>query len=257
MYKKVLMVLAVVVGVMSFGSVASADHNPNHQPRVTICHSTQPNQGNGNGQGPQNNPYIRQTVSQASVNTNPNGHDTHNGPIFNNSGQDFWGDIIPPFDGYQGLNWTAEGQAIYNNGCGFVTEDAFLTFGVTCENDAVVVSLTNTGGADGVASVNGVDINVAAGTVETRQFNDTPQQIEIIIDQQTVYNQVVTCNGRGGGTVTTDKDKDNASPSHVAQVDPPKAGVNAGSGALLAVAGLASSVVIAVFGTLRLRKMTI
>ena len=34
-----------------------------------------------------------------------------------------WGDIIPPYDyepadfHYAGLNWTAEGQAIYNNGC--------------------------------------------------------------------------------------------------------------------------------------------
>ena len=44
----------------------------------------------------------------------------HTGPIFDpltNINGDDWGDIIPPITGiHNGLNWTTQGQAIYNNG---------------------------------------------------------------------------------------------------------------------------------------------
>jgi len=46
-------------------------------------------------------------------------HMGHTGPVFPGVGEDGkWGDIIPPVEGVtDGLNWTAEGQAIYNNNC--------------------------------------------------------------------------------------------------------------------------------------------
>lgn len=68
-----------------------------------------------------NNPYHVIPPATAGV---AHGHDTeHNGPIFN--GVDAgWGDIIEPYvyNGveYPGQNWTAEGEAIYDNGCEIV-----------------------------------------------------------------------------------------------------------------------------------------
>ena len=49
------------------------------------------------------------------------GHNDHFGPVWFPGITVTWGDIIPPYDyedfHYAGLNWTAAGQAIYNNGC--------------------------------------------------------------------------------------------------------------------------------------------
>jgi hypothetical protein len=76
---------------------------------VTICHA----------RSAENNPYGPQaiTVSVSSIITGPNGHDTHDGPLFPEDG---WGDIIPPFvhegGAYPGKNWP-EGQAILENDC--------------------------------------------------------------------------------------------------------------------------------------------
>ncbi|HSP08692.1 MAG TPA: Ig-like domain-containing protein, partial [Candidatus Dormibacteraeota bacterium] len=60
--------------------------------------------------------------------TDGNGHGTHTGPIFPATGADGkWGDIIPPFTygdkSYPGMNWTAEGQDIYEDGCAIVNDE--------------------------------------------------------------------------------------------------------------------------------------
>jgi hypothetical protein len=91
--------------------------------KVTLCHGTNAD----------NNPYVVVNVSSKSVQHKifgPNGHGTHTGPIWNATlkpNHIAWGDIIPPFDygkngenHYPGLNWTAEGQAIFNAGCAIV-----------------------------------------------------------------------------------------------------------------------------------------
>jgi len=70
--------------------------------KVTICHRT----------SSRNNPYTEITVNQNSID-DKNGHDTHVGGPFPTSG---WGDIIPPFPGYAGLNWPS-GASILANGC--------------------------------------------------------------------------------------------------------------------------------------------
>jgi hypothetical protein len=88
--------------------------------KTTICHRTNSD----------NNPYEQNTPANEGV---LNGHFTqHNEPVIWEPGLKDqgieWGDIIPPFDGHpEGLNWTAEGQAIFNNGCvppGFVPPTA-------------------------------------------------------------------------------------------------------------------------------------
>jgi hypothetical protein len=69
--------------------------------KVTLCHAT----------SSRTNPYVTVTVDKSAVLSG--GHGTHRGPLFPAAG---WGDIIPPFDAYPGLNWPA-GQAILDNGC--------------------------------------------------------------------------------------------------------------------------------------------
>ena len=111
---RALRVLSVVIlaGVALTVGVANAAP-PDNGPKVTICHR----------RAAVTNPYGPQpiTVDQSSIFNNgivPNGHGTHTGPIFPATGPDGkWGDIIPPFDGYPGQNFTAEGQAILANGC--------------------------------------------------------------------------------------------------------------------------------------------
>lgn len=103
--------------------------------QITICHSTQPNPSNGGGQGPQGNPYTKNTVSVEAV--NGGSHDDHSSHVGDTPthvyrpGDTSWGDIIPAYPAgsyikgnktydypaYDGLNWNAEGQAIYDNGC--------------------------------------------------------------------------------------------------------------------------------------------
>jgi hypothetical protein len=68
--------------------------------KIVICHRTSSKQ----------NPYVRITIAQEAV---LNGHDGHTGGLYPNKG---WGDIIPPFPGYPGLNWPA-GGAILDNDC--------------------------------------------------------------------------------------------------------------------------------------------
>ena len=67
--------------------------------KVTICHRT----------ASVKNPYVEMTIDQNAVLRR--GHDTHTGGVFPTPG---WGDIIPPFPGYAGMNWPA-GAPILNN----------------------------------------------------------------------------------------------------------------------------------------------
>jgi len=77
--------------------------------KTTICHRTNSD----------NNPYVVNTPANEGV---LNGHfEQHKGPIWEPGLKDQgieWGDIIPPFPGHpEGLNWTTEGQAIFDNDC--------------------------------------------------------------------------------------------------------------------------------------------
>lgn len=68
--------------------------------KIVICHRTASKQ----------NPYVRITISQDAV---IDGHDGHDGGLYPTRG---WGDIIPPFPGFPGMNWPA-GGAILDNEC--------------------------------------------------------------------------------------------------------------------------------------------
>lgn len=76
--------------------------------KVAICHATSSN----------SNPYVSEEPNKSG---DVNGHDGHTGPIWYAGITESWGDIIPPFayvgGNYPGMNWTEQGQAIWENGC--------------------------------------------------------------------------------------------------------------------------------------------
>ena len=86
--------------------------------KVTICHRTDS----------ATNPYRQITVDQSAVDGvgNSDHYGEHQGPLASTTvvAQQLkdahikWGDIIPPLKGvHNGLNWTTEGQAIYDANC--------------------------------------------------------------------------------------------------------------------------------------------
>jgi LPXTG-motif cell wall-anchored protein len=101
---------------MSVPGVSAAASKGNSNGKQTICHATNSN----------TNPYV---VITPNKNGDLDGHaKQHTGPIWNPTLKDqhiSWGDIIPPFDyndhgtpaHFNGLNWTATGQAWFANGC--------------------------------------------------------------------------------------------------------------------------------------------
>ncbi len=84
--------------------------------KVRICHRT----------NAVVNPYNSIEVFRSAVDGfGANDHTHHTGPIFDpetmENGDD-WGDIIPPHPG-NSLNWTAEGEEIWGNGCVVPSEE--------------------------------------------------------------------------------------------------------------------------------------
>jgi LPXTG-motif cell wall-anchored protein len=93
-------------------TTASADAS------VTICHATASN----------GNPYVSfVNLDESAVDGVGSGDHfgEHTGPVWDptlKAQHITWGDIIPPVDGvHAGLNWTAAGEAIWNNDCQPVT----------------------------------------------------------------------------------------------------------------------------------------
>jgi uncharacterized repeat protein (TIGR01451 family) len=134
------------------GSVSRSVNNPANN--IRICHGT----------GSIGNPYIINTPDANSTGGQqslfgPNGHAGHTGtppgmlytPGVSQNGDD-WGDIIPPFDyldsngvtqHYNGLNWSAQGQAIWNNNCAPPAPPAALSAPVKSGPNSVAVGSTN------------------------------------------------------------------------------------------------------------------
>lgn len=100
--------------------------------KVEICHAT----------ASYKHPY---EINEPAADGDVSGHADHTGPIFwpDIPKHTAWGDIIPPFfydDGdetpgfFPGLNWTAEGEAIYANDCEIPTpEPDLFVFPVSCQ----------------------------------------------------------------------------------------------------------------------------
>jgi hypothetical protein len=208
MYKKLLVVAALVTAVSGLAGLTSvsAKHTENTNPnKVTICHAT----------NAANNPYVIITVDKSAANSG--GHDdhtSHTGPVASSfavataykKSHTAWGDIIPAYDSYAGLNWTIEGQAVYNNHCNYPVTDeetAMLDYDVVCDvvNSRAKITLTNTGNASGTATVNDEEITIDADT-EVVAYVSTPSgktNVTIVIDEVIVYDEDLDCRAGGQG----------------------------------------------------------
>ena len=104
----------LVLAMGGSGPILASAGNGNgngNETKTTICHRT----------ASHTNPYVKITVDNSAINAggpNQGNHFIeHRGPIGPVAVGE-WGDIIPPVaDVEPGLNWTAEGQAIYDNIC--------------------------------------------------------------------------------------------------------------------------------------------
>jgi len=91
-----------VIGFLFLLWTGTVSATPNRD-KVSICHAT----------SSESNPYVSLNVAQDSVDGD-GGNDNGQGDHYLNHPND----IIPPIsDIHSGLNWTTEGQAIWNNGC--------------------------------------------------------------------------------------------------------------------------------------------
>lgn len=119
--KKIMSLL--IIGVASILQVAllahpvSARNNPsNTQTKIWICHRN----------NAVSNRYTAQHVSVSAVNGGGNDdHSSHTGPFADSqataqtlkNNKQKWGDVIPPFDGFPGLNWTPQSQSYWIQNC--------------------------------------------------------------------------------------------------------------------------------------------
>ena len=183
---------------------------PVNENKVTICHAS----------ASRSNPYSQISVDIDSVdglegNGNTADHyNEHQGPIFSDDlevGVE-WGDIIPPISPYhEGLNWTEEGQAIYNNGCNPVEPvEEFPVFTVNSEcatkdgKSVIKVTIVNSGEAEGTVTVNGTEVQILAG--ETSVSYLPTGTVEVVYDNQVIHTNTLACNpGSGGGGTDTPK----------------------------------------------------
>lgn len=149
-------VLVLSAVLLSVSSVTSAHHNPGHQQgppaeeaKVTICHAT----------NSATNPYTQIEVNQSAADgiagnsgQQPDHYSEHTGPLASSeavaqqlkSDKIDWGDIIPPIEGiHEGRNWSAQGQAMWNNNCNFVVvpEVASVTTRIVAANCEAPASL--------------------------------------------------------------------------------------------------------------------
>lgn len=127
--RKLLAITAILFGSLCILSGTSVADQPEEvaEDKVTICHRTNAD----------NNPYVQITVDSHAVDGEAgepgqaDHYDEHVGPVWNDTLKDDkieWGDIIPPVEGFhEGLNWTEEGIAFYENDCAVPAEETTTT----------------------------------------------------------------------------------------------------------------------------------
>jgi uncharacterized repeat protein (TIGR01451 family) len=113
-----LLAVSALTALFAVPFVPALADNGNSNDKQTICHANSSADNAGK-------PYVVETPNKDG---DVSGHADHTGPIWAPGMKDAhetWGDIIPPFDyndhgtpaHFDGLNWTAYGQAWFNNDC--------------------------------------------------------------------------------------------------------------------------------------------
>ena len=95
------MALLAAPGMMSSASAHESD-------TITICRATHDS----------HHPYETVEVSRESVLHGD--HDGNEGHVHDSRGDEHqhqWGEIIPPFTGYEGKNWSEGGRSVHDHGC--------------------------------------------------------------------------------------------------------------------------------------------
>lgn len=211
--KTIVTALALAFVAVALGAVlstAQAEGDNNLENKVTICHRT----------NSVTNPYEKISVDKSAVDgQGKNDHTHHTGPVATSQqyaqelkdNKTKWGDIIPDAANGgvgSGLNWTTEGQAIYNNECSVPREETapHTTYNLVCDNakQNAVITFKNDGNADSTVVLNQAQFTlIADSTVEkTVHTGANGTTIVITIDGAEVFNSKVTC-ATTGSTVTT------------------------------------------------------
>ncbi|MCA9328258.1 hypothetical protein KC959_00660, partial [Candidatus Saccharibacteria bacterium] len=223
-FAALVLMTAQMTPFFAFTPQASATNND-----VTICHRTDS----------VTNPYVKITVNKNAVDgwagnsgNEADHYGEHKGPLASDpaTAQTLkddkieWGDIIPPvYQGYNysGLNWSSDGQAIWNNDCNYpVKTTVRIIKNVIPENDPGVFDLyvgntkvINNGGNG--ATHNPVEIDDRAylrvsekeGT-NSVDFND--------------YTTTIVCKDENGATLQTEGSNTTSSSERYVQIDKSK-----------------------------------
>ena len=212
---------ALFVGVVMPTSLVSAT-----QDGIIICHRT----------NSPKNPYISKIASGSDIDGQGNNdHTLHQGPVATSEAvaqalkdnKQNWGDIIPNV-----LNWTQEGQTVYNNNCGNGEQEldevvpAAVTFtDATCDKSGFYTvptteHVTYTVNGSEVAAgdydvANGSSVTVVAVADEgffiadettdtwTHEFSTPSGCGEVLSEQVTKTPKGAANAGAGGGSVMT------------------------------------------------------
>lgn len=133
---KVTIIAKANTGYIFDGQKTEVKFDLDFSTKCVICHAT----------ASAGNPYTSNDVDESSIDGVGNGDHflEHTGPIFPAVGQDGkWGDIIPPVGEHNGLNWTEEGQAIYNKNCATTTPRYYLVTSNEVACGEIKISLRN------------------------------------------------------------------------------------------------------------------
>ncbi len=155
-------------------------NTPNYTP-TRICHATSAHP----------NPYISQTPATMGQLM---GHAGHTGPVWYPGITVDWGDIIPPIPVFlpSGLNWSTEGQAIWNNGCNIPPQTGSIKIIKDVVPDDSSTWNFTISGPSGTFNINGL------GDGESRTIDDLlPGSYNITEITNSDYLTQVTCGGVG------------------------------------------------------------
>lgn len=177
---------------------------PTDNPKVEICHR------DNNVKKPYGPKKIE--VDQSAVDGGgTEDHSSHTGSVATSEAfaqtlkdaHENWGDIIPPFDGFAGYNWTTEGQAIWNNDCQYVEaleeeESATLTVRKIVEGGEAEASVFTIHVLSEGADVAG---SPQAGSEAGAEYELTPGTYTVSEVAHDDYTSSIECDGPGTDTI--------------------------------------------------------